>query len=88
MLVRQYAVADLFDFWTQAAQQGYKPKTIVVGRATLFPSAVEALGPLAKYLSIEIWWSPAHPFKSSLTGQSSRQVCDGTKRSPRSNGRR
>jgi branched-chain amino acid transport system substrate-binding protein len=64
-------------FLSQAHQQGYLPKTIVVGRATLFPSAIETLGVLGKGLSIEIWWSPAHPFKSSLTGQSSKQVCDG-----------
>jgi branched-chain amino acid transport system substrate-binding protein len=63
-------------FLTQASQQGYKPKIIVVGRGTLFPSAVDSLGSLGKYLSIEIWWSPAYPFKSSLTGQSARQVCD------------
>jgi len=63
-------------FLTQAHQQGYQPKVIVVGRGTLFPSAVDSLGPLAKYLSLEIWWSPAHPFKSSLTGQSARQLCD------------
>ena len=41
-----------------------------------FPSAVDSLGPRGKYLTIEVWWSPAHPFKSSLTGQSARQLCD------------
>jgi branched-chain amino acid transport system substrate-binding protein len=57
--------------WRQCAQQGYKPKIASVGKAILFPSAVEALGGgLAEGLSSEIWWSPAHPFKSSLTGES------------------
>ena len=42
----------------------------------MFPSAVESLGPRGKYLTIEIWWSPAYPFKSSLTGQSAAQLCD------------
>jgi branched-chain amino acid transport system substrate-binding protein len=27
-------------------------------------------------MSTEIWWSPAYPFKSSLTGQSARQLAD------------
>ena len=63
-------------FWAQAAQQGYKPKIATIGKALLFPSAVEALGPRGKDLTCEIWWSPAHPFKSTLTGQSAAQLCD------------
>jgi branched-chain amino acid transport system substrate-binding protein len=64
------------NFWAQAAQQGYKPKVATIGIATLFPSAVDALGPRGNGLSLEVWWSPAHPFKSSLTGQSAGQLCD------------
>jgi len=64
------------NFWAQAAQQGYKPKIALVGKALLFASAVDALGPRGKYLTCDIWWSPAYPFKSSLTGQSARQICD------------
>ena len=57
--------------WRQCAQHGYKPKIASIGKAILFPAAVEALGGnLAEGLSSEIWWSPAHPFKSSLTGES------------------
>ena len=63
-------------FWAQAAQQGYKPKQAIIGKATLFPSEVEALGPRGKYLSLAAWWTPAYPFTSSLTGQSVRQLCD------------
>ena len=63
-------------FWTQAAQQGYKPKVCNPGEADLFPSQVEALGPRGKYLSSIIDWSRAYPFKSSLTGQSAAQYCD------------
>ena len=64
------------NFWTQAAQQGYKPKAASIGKALEFPSAVEALGPRGKYLSVDVWWTPAYPFKSSLTGQSAAQLCD------------
>ena len=31
---------------------------------------IDSLGKLGHNLSTEIWWSPNHPFKSSLTGQS------------------
>jgi branched-chain amino acid transport system substrate-binding protein len=74
-----YAVTSLpsfSTFWSQAAQQGFKPKIATIGKATLFPSAVEALGPRGKYTTIVVWWTPAHPFKSSLTGQSTAQLCD------------
>ena len=57
--------------WRQCAQQGYRPKIASIGKAILFPAAVEAIGEnLPEGLSSEVWWSPAHPFKSSLTGES------------------
>lgn len=64
---------DFATFWTQAAQQGFKPKVATILKALLFPSAVEALGDRGAGLSSEVWWSPDHPFKSSLTGQTSAQ---------------
>ena len=60
---------DFTTFWTQAAQQGFRPKAATVGKALLFPSATEALGEAGHNLSSEIWWSPWHPFTSSITGQ-------------------
>jgi branched-chain amino acid transport system substrate-binding protein len=67
---------DFATFWSQCAQQGFKPKVVTVGKALLFPSSVEALGDRGDGLSSEIWWSPNHPFKSSLTGQSAKDLCD------------
>jgi branched-chain amino acid transport system substrate-binding protein len=61
---------DFTTFWTQALQQGFQPKIASIGKALLFPSAVEALGSHGLGLSTELWWSPWHPYKSSLTGQS------------------
>jgi branched-chain amino acid transport system substrate-binding protein len=63
---------DFKTFWTQAKQQGFKPKVVSVGKALLFPAAVEALGDLGEGLSTEVWWTPSHPFKSSLTGSSAQ----------------
>ena len=67
---------DWTTFWTQAIQQGFKPRIASVGKALLFPSAIEALGDKGQNLSSEVWWSPSHPFKSSLTGQSTKQLAD------------
>lgn len=61
---------DAKTFLTQAKQQGFKPKVITLGKALLFPGAIEALGELGEGLSTEVWWSPSHPFSSSLTQQS------------------
>jgi branched-chain amino acid transport system substrate-binding protein len=65
---------DWTTFWTQAKQQGFAPKCASVGKALLFPVAVEALGNAGHNLSSEIWWSPSHPFKSSLTGESASDM--------------
>ena len=67
---------DFATFWNQAAQQGFRPKVVTVGKALLFPASVAALGSRADGLSSEIWWSPSHPFKSGLTGQSAKELCD------------
>jgi branched-chain amino acid transport system substrate-binding protein len=59
---------DFTTFWKQALQQSFKPKVASIGKAILFPVAVEALGRDGNNLSSEVWWSPNHPFKSSLNG--------------------
>lgn len=61
---------DFTTFRNQAIQQGFSPKIITVAKAILFPQSVEALGEAGHNLSSEVWWTPSHPFKSSLTGQS------------------
>ena len=65
---------DLKTFVTQCNQQGFKPKAVTVAAALLFPSSVEAMGPLGNGMSSEVWWTPAFPFKSSLTGQVSQDI--------------
>jgi len=67
---------DFTNFWKQASQQGFKPKIASVGKALLFPSSVEALGDIGNGLSSEVWWTPSHPFKSSLTGATAKQLAD------------
>jgi branched-chain amino acid transport system substrate-binding protein len=65
---------DFTTFWNQANQQGFKPKAASIGKAILFPQSVEALGETGHNLSSEVWWSPNHPFKSSLNGKSAADV--------------
>ena len=65
---------DFTTFWNQARQQGFKPKAVTVAKALLFPQSVETLGAAGNNLSSEVWWSASHPFKSSLTGQSSAEL--------------
>ena len=47
-----------------------------IGKALLFPSSVEALGDLGDGMSTEVWWSPSHPYKSSLTGETAKALAD------------
>jgi len=65
---------DFTTFWTQAAQQGFRPQVASIGKALLFPAAVEALGDIGTGLSTEVWWSPSHPFTSSLTDEKASEV--------------
>jgi branched-chain amino acid transport system substrate-binding protein len=60
-------------FWKQAQQAGFKPEVVSFAAAFLFPSALKSLGAAGNGMSTEVWWTPAFPFKSSLTGQSAQE---------------
>ncbi len=68
---------DFATFWAQAAQQDFRPKVVTIGKALLFPSVIESLGDNGDGLTSEIWWSPNHPFNSSLTGASAGDLANG-----------
>jgi branched-chain amino acid transport system substrate-binding protein len=65
---------DFANFWNQAGQQGFNPKIVTVAKASEFPIAIEPFGKRANNLSVEVWWSPTHPYTSGLTGQTSEQL--------------
>src|SRR6266480_4713627 len=67
---------DFSTFWSQAAQQGFKPKVVTIGKALLFPSVIDSLGARGNGLTSEIWWTPSHPYKPGLTRQSARELTD------------
>jgi branched-chain amino acid transport system substrate-binding protein len=72
---------DFQTFWQQAAQQGYKPKICQIAKTGLFPSQVEALGPIGVNLASAAYWTPTYPYSSSLTGISCKDLGDGYQQS-------
>ena len=68
---------DFATFWAQSAQQGFTPKVVTIGKALLFPSVIESLGERGNGLTTEVWWTPSHPFASSLTGTTARELAEG-----------
>jgi branched-chain amino acid transport system substrate-binding protein len=67
---------DFATFWKQAHQQGFRPKIATVAKTGLFPSQIEALGPLGYGLTSGFWWSPKFPYSCTLTGQTAQQLAD------------
>jgi branched-chain amino acid transport system substrate-binding protein len=67
---------DFATFWTQAKQQDFNPKLVTMAKAVLFSAAVEALGDAGDGLASEIWWTPTHPFASSLNGTTAQELSD------------
>ena len=47
---------------------------VTLGKAFLFPADVASLGPRGVGVTSEVWWTPDHPFTSSLTGISSKDL--------------
>ncbi len=68
---------DFTTFWRQAAQQGFKPKIVQLAKTGLFPSQIEALGDLGNNLAGAAYWAPIFPYKSTLTGVTSKELGDG-----------
>jgi branched-chain amino acid transport system substrate-binding protein len=68
---------DWTTVWRQCRQMGFAPKFATIGKALLLPGAIEALGSdLGNGLSTECWWSPHHPFYSSLSGETCMDLAE------------
>jgi branched-chain amino acid transport system substrate-binding protein len=67
---------DFQTFWKQAQQQGFHPRLATVAKVMLFPTEAEALGGLSNNIATDIWWSPFHPYTSSLDGTTAKQLAD------------
>jgi branched-chain amino acid transport system substrate-binding protein len=68
---------DFITFWKQASQNRFTPRLATVAKALLFPSVVEALGPLGHNLVAPAWWHRDYPYKSSLDGLTAQAFADG-----------
>lgn len=68
---------DFTRVWRQCFRENFIPKICTVGRALMFPTAVEAIGgDLGLGTSTESVWHPSYPFKSSLTGESGKELAE------------
>ena len=61
---------DFATMWTQALQQGFKPKLATVAKVLLFPTDAYAMGSEVYNIATDSWWVPSLPWHSSFTGQS------------------
>ena len=52
-----------------------------IAKTGLFPSQMEALGPLAYNIASLCYWHPTFPYKSPLTGGTSQELADGYQKS-------
>jgi branched-chain amino acid transport system substrate-binding protein len=70
---------DFAIFWRQAAQQGYTKHVKIgqIAKTGLFPSQVSSLGSIGNGLASGVYWAPTWPYKSSLTGISSKDLASG-----------
>jgi branched-chain amino acid transport system substrate-binding protein len=62
--------------WRQAATAGFKPKLATVAKVLLFPADTADLGDLVNNVATDAWWTPYHPYTSTLTGQTCKQFAD------------
>jgi branched-chain amino acid transport system substrate-binding protein len=58
---------DFATMWTQALQQGFKPKLATVAKVLLFPTDAYAMGNKVYNIATDAWWVPELPWHSSLT---------------------
>jgi len=77
ILFGNLAPPDFTTAWRQCFQMGWMPKVCTIGRALLFPSAVEALGgDLGIGTSTEAIWHRSYGFKSTLADYTTAGLCD------------
>jgi branched-chain amino acid transport system substrate-binding protein len=68
--------AEAATFLSQALQQDYRPKYMMLYKGLLFPEAIESLGKRGNGITAGGWWHPTYPYHSSLTGQTCQQLAD------------
>lgn len=69
-----FTMSAFAGFWQQALAQEYCPKIMTVAEGLLFPHALEAIIPTARYFTAELLWQPQWPFVESITGKSCQEL--------------
>ena len=70
---------DFKTFYNDLKRDGtYMPKICTVAKATLFADDVNAVGAngVGDKVVSEVWWTPNHPYSSSISGQTSKEIGD------------
>jgi branched-chain amino acid transport system substrate-binding protein len=67
---------DFATMWTQALQQGFKPKLATVAKVLLFPTDAYAMGSKVYNVATDAWWVPELPWTSSFTGQTCQDLAN------------
>jgi branched-chain amino acid transport system substrate-binding protein len=65
---------DFATMWTQALQQGFKPKLATVAKVLLFPTDAYAMGSKVYNIATDAWWVPELPWHSSLDGKTCSEL--------------
>lgn len=70
---------DIQTFWRQAAQLHFLDKLVIAQftKSGSFFNQVNALGALGTNVCAETFWAPVFPYKSPLTGGTSKELADG-----------
>ncbi|GAA6142724.1 ABC transporter substrate-binding protein [Hydrogenophaga sp. 5NK40-0174] len=61
-------------FFDAARKVDYQPAMASIAKAFVFPETAAQVHRPGLTLTNEVWWSPAWPFRSTLTGQKAEQV--------------
>ncbi|MFH8410253.1 ABC transporter substrate-binding protein [Streptomyces sp. NPDC018019] len=69
---------DLARFRATAAEHGAAPRLITCSRWLAYPPSVTAEGrqPAQAHVATLVYWSPAHPYRSSLDGTTAARLAD------------
>ncbi|KDA45062.1 ABC transporter substrate-binding protein [Frankia sp. BMG5.23] len=68
--------ADFATFRKETRTFGYSPNALTISKAIYFQEDVRGLGTGGDGLTTEVAWSPAHPFRSSLTNKTSLELAN------------
>lgn len=70
--------SDFGTFYKQLKSSGYMPKVCTMAKATLFKADVDSVGAdgLANGLCSEVWWTANHPYTSSISGETCKDIAN------------